>query len=92
MDQKCHNNCKMLLSQVSVMTVYEQVIWCTETFQGYLPFCAGTLPFLSWLLCIRTDFFYTAEINASWLPVETLHLMLTTGHTEKWAKIAGANS
>lgn len=43
----------------------------------------------------KDRFFYTAEISesdAAWLPAETLRLMLTTGHTEKQAEIAGANS
>jgi len=31
------------------MTVFKEMIWYTETFQGYLLFCAGTLP--SYLGC-----------------------------------------
>lgn len=76
------------------MTVFKQMIWYTETFQGYLLFCAGTLP--SYLGCSAYgQIFYTAGINESdvaWLPVETLHLVLTTGDMEKREKIAGANS
>lgn len=76
------------------MTVLKQIIWYVETFQGYLSFWAGAVP--SCLGCsAQGQGFYTIEINdidVTWLPAETLHLMLTTEDTEKREKIAGANS
>lgn len=70
------------------------MIWYTETFQGYVLFCAGILP--SYPGCTaKGQIFYTVEINESdvpWLPTERLHVMLTTGGMEKRKKIADANS